>query len=192
MVITSNLRLLCVGPDSLINYRKPPYSKEKRHLLNLREEKTTKRAWDPSKQSTGLFFCRALAVKRQILRIPSLVAGTGLSSQLSKGPLDLSPKFSQQQAARKIWSFVSRPPPYSKEKRHRRVSFFFWLRGLDSNQRPPGYEPDELPTALPRDIPKCLIIIADNYYLSRAFLLSLNYSKIDGIIIEKIMRGEEK
>ena len=26
-----------------------------------------------------------------------------------------------------------------------------WLRGKDSNQRPPGYEPDELPTALPRD-----------------------------------------
>ncbi len=27
-----------------------------------------------------------------------------------------------------------------------------WLRGKDSNQRPPGYEPDELPTAPPRDI----------------------------------------
>ena len=27
-----------------------------------------------------------------------------------------------------------------------------WLRGKDSNQRPPGYEPDELPAALPRDI----------------------------------------
>ena len=27
-----------------------------------------------------------------------------------------------------------------------------WLRGIDSNYRPLGYEPNELPTAPPRDI----------------------------------------
>ena len=27
-----------------------------------------------------------------------------------------------------------------------------WLRGIDSNYRPSGYEPDELPTAPPRDL----------------------------------------
>ena len=30
--------------------------------------------------------------------------------------------------------------------------FLNLLRGKDLNQRPPGYEPDELPTALLRDI----------------------------------------
>ncbi len=51
----------------------------------------------------------------------------------------------------------------AKNTAHRTVDcVFWWLRGKDSNQRPPGYEPDELPAALPRDIQffKSLIIIA--------------------------------
>ena len=40
------------------------------------------------------------------------------------------------------------------------------MRGKDSNQRPPGYEPDELPAALPRDIALFLRALLD-YHKAR-------------------------
>ena len=48
---------------------------------------------------------------------------------------------------------------YKKEKTLLKAKSF-WLRGPDLNQRPSGYEPDELPAAPPRDIQfYCISII---------------------------------
>ena len=40
----------------------------------------------------------------------------------------------------------------TKDTLYRLSYISIWLRGLDLNQRPSGYEPDELPTAPLRDI----------------------------------------
>ena len=49
-----------------------------------------------------------------------------------------------------IITFLNKIKKESSE--NQRFSELLWLRGKDLNQRPPGYEPDELPAALPRDI----------------------------------------
>lgn len=40
---------------------------------------------------------------------------------------------------------------YSSQEQKKHISVLTWKRGPDSNRRPSGYEPDKLPTVLPRN-----------------------------------------
>lgn len=61
-----------------------------------------------------------------------------------------------------------------------------WLRGEDSNLRPLGYEPNELPTAPPRDVLRIILYNRKYYFVNTYNIIYiiyymkefLNYTKI--------------
>ena len=63
-----------------------------------------------------------------------------------------TPRWCQNWCQMKFGVFHFASESHKNKEKPRQKPWFLWLRRQDSNLRPPGYEPDELPTALLRDM----------------------------------------
>ena len=90
--------------------------------------------------------------------VPSPFFAAGEGAFVGEPQVPTTFERSGRPARRRLASIGSQVEP--NKKGTRLGAFFVWLRRLDLNQRPSGYEPDELPSAPLRVNLYCYTIIA--------------------------------
>ncbi len=117
--------------------------------------------------------------KLNIIQVLSIVDDVAVRNQRkNKKPPTLTRRWCQNWCQKEFDMFHFSSKSHISKEKPRQKPWFLWLRRQDSNLRPPGYEPDELPTALLRDMrlhmgfPKCLYIVARNAHFVKGYFLS--------------------